>query len=307
MRKKLSYSALNMLARCGEQFRFRYLDGLKVPPGVAAIVGRGVDASVNMNLLTKRDTGKPLPLMEARELARDQVHREFEMDGVTLSEDEAALGMKRIKADAVDVSVRLAQMHHIEAAPKINATHIQRKWTLEVTGLDIDLTGYIDIQEGIDTVRDTKTAGKSPSADEAANSMQLTTYAMAVAAIDGAIPKKVKLDYLVKTKTPKLVQIESTRVQADFQHVLERVYQASIAMDAGIFTPAPLDAWWCSNRWCGYWSRCSYARRPVSVAVAGEDSAAAAAVEEMVAEVAAETATPFAPSNEVEKREEATV
>ncbi len=22
------------------------------------------------------------------------------------------------------------------------------------------------------------------------------------------------------------------------------------------FLPAPLGAWWCSARWCGYWERC---------------------------------------------------
>lgn len=266
-RRKLSYSALNILARCGQQYDYRYNQGLKIPPGIGAIVGRGVDNSVNANLTTKILNGKGIDLMEARDLARDGVHHEFESEGVWLTPEEAEQGMKRVKADAVDASVRLAQLHHVAAAPGIHPTHVQRKWELEVRGLDLDLTGYIDIQEGAASVRDTKTAAKSPSADEAQNSMQLTTYAMAVAAIDGAIPAAVKLDYLVKTKTPKLVQIQGTRTHADFRHVLERVHQATLAMESGVFTPAPLDAWWCSEKWCGYWTRCPYARRPVSMSV----------------------------------------
>lgn len=264
---KLSYSALNMLARCGQQFYFRYIEHLKVPPGIASLVGRGVDGSANSNLGNKIQTGELLPLEQIRDIARDTVHAEWHREGVWLTKEEAQLGMKRCQAMAVDESVTLATLHARQAAPKIQPTHVQRKWDLEIRGVDIDLTGYIDIQEGRQSVRDTKTSAKSPTADEADKSMQLTTYAMAVAAIDGAPPERVALDYLVKTKTPKLVQIESKRTKADFDHVLQRVYQASKAMESGIFTPAPLDAWWCSDRWCGYAHKCPYFRRPVSVAV----------------------------------------
>ena len=27
-----------------------------------------------------------------------------------------------------------------------------------------------------------------------------------------------------------------------------------------VYTPAPDSAWWCNQRWCGYWDRCPFAR-----------------------------------------------
>jgi RecB family exonuclease len=186
--------------------------------------------------------------------------------GVALEEEYAELGEKKAEAVAVDTTIALAKLHHTEAAPKINPTHVERPWVLDVDGLGIQLAGTIDIQEGTKAIRDTKTSKKSPAADAAHTSLQLTTYALAVRQIDGKCPERVGLDYLVHTKTPKLVQIEGTRSEADFPHLLERVYQASRIIEAGLFMPASFDGWWCAPKWCGFYGTCKYAARPVSVA-----------------------------------------
>ena len=260
---QLHVSGLNMLSKCGIQFEKRYILGKKLPPNAAITIGSGVDRSSAADLTAKKDTGTLLPTEQVLDTARDYVVNAW--PEVVPSDADKDDGLDSAGA-VVDVAVSLAELHHTIAAPKIKPTHIQRPWVLDIDGLPVQVAGTIDIQEGTASIRDTKTSKRSPAADVADTSLQLTTYALAVCQHDGAIPGKVALDYCVHTKTPKLVTIESTRTRADFPHLLERIYQAHRMIEAGLFMPAPIDAWWCSARWCGYHSTCKYAARPVTAA-----------------------------------------
>jgi len=262
---RLSATSLQMLFRCGVQYAFRYIKGIVKPPGWALIVGKSVDEAVTRNLAEKIAKGTLLPKDAVLDIARDAVDHNW-TDDVRLEPDqEAAWSKLQAKAEAIDTSVMLAGLHHEKAAPRIEPTHVQRKWELDVEGADLTLSGVIDIQEGARAIRDTKTSKKSPQPTDAHTSVQLSMYAMAVWKEDGELPKEVALDYLVHTKEPKLVQIVSSRSPQDFDHLVQRIAAASEAIRRGVFVPAPLDSWWCSERWCGYWSECPYARRPVSI------------------------------------------
>ena len=258
-------SALNMISKCGVQFERRYILGHKIPPGMGAITGTAVDKSVTANLISKKDTGKLLHLDEVQDIARETISSEWEK-GVNEDKDLLTLGSTAAKAKAIDDAVTLSALHAQKHAPKLNPTHVQRPWVLDVKAMDVQIAGTIDIQEpGI--VRDTKTSKRAPSGNEADLSLQLTTYALAVQVHDGAAPDKVILDYLVKTKTPQLVVVESTRSQADYSHLVRRFERAEAIRQSGDFTPAPVDAWWCTKDWCGYHASCPFARRPVVVSM----------------------------------------
>jgi PD-(D/E)XK nuclease superfamily len=270
-RPALSISALDMLSKCGEQYRRRYIEHERIPPGVAAIVGKGVDKSVDRNLTNKIQTKALLSVEEIKDTARDAVATEWESGGVKLSEAELEAGMKATRAGAIDKAVRLSEVHAIEAAPAINPTHVQRKWVIELDGYPADLTGVIDIQEGAAAVRDTKTSAKSPREDEAHLSDQLTLYALAAKVLDGAAPALVALDYLVDTKMPKKVTRESTRDDDDFRVMLRRIETGMLAIEKGVFVPARQSDWWCSRRWCGYFDSCPYARQPKTLVLGGTE------------------------------------
>lgn len=254
-----------MLSKCGVQFQYRYLDGIKIPPAVALVVGTAVHKGVAADLTEKIAKGTLLPEEQVKDIARDALVAEWQK-GVTLDEDYSAMGEKKAEAAATDTAVALARLHHTQVAPGINPTHVERPWVLDITGLPIQLAGTIDVQEGLKVLRDTKTASKSPAAETADKSLQLTTYALAVKMHDGAIPEKFALDYLVNTKTPKLVQLESKRTDQDFKHLQARIYQAHRMIETGVFQPAAVDSWICTPRFCGYWGMCEFAARPVSVA-----------------------------------------
>ena len=257
----LSVSAMGMLARCGEQYRRRYIEGDKLPPGIAALVGRGVDQTVTANLQAVIDGLQLLPVEQLADLARDAVNNEFSAGEVALTEEEAA-NPKAAKGSAVDKAIRLSWLHGESVAPKLKPVSVQRKWRLGIENFPFDLLGFIDVEEEV-RLRDTKTTGRTPPWDAAHTSDQLTMYAFAKRQIDGAAPRSVHLDYLVDSKRggPKSVTLDSKREDADFSVLLRRVEASANMIEKQIFLPAPQDSWVCHPRWCGYWSSCPFARR----------------------------------------------
>ena len=131
----------------------------------------------------------------------------------------------------------------------------------------MDLVGRIDIEEA-ETIRDTKTSAKSPQEDEAHMSDQLTIYALGKKVETGVMPKKLYMDYLIKTKVPKTLTLETERTDADFDRIFRLIERGIEVIDKGTFTPNP-SGWWCSDRWCGFWAdTCPFGRRKaVSVTV----------------------------------------
>ena len=60
-KRPISPSQIDMFSRCGEQYRRRYIEKDRLPPGVAMIRGRGVHEGVAENMRQKRHTYCDLP------------------------------------------------------------------------------------------------------------------------------------------------------------------------------------------------------------------------------------------------------
>lgn len=263
---QLHVSGLNLLSKCGIAFERRYINGERTPTSVSAAVGIAVDRSVTEDLGNKIQSGDLLPFEQVADIARDELVRTWEKVEAQPEDTEDGIDFSRDKA--IDRAVVMSTFHRSELAPRIQATHVQRAWTLDIRGLPVQLAGTIDVQEGSRSIDDTKTCAKTPAKDLADKSLQLTTYALAVKAHDGAIPDAVRLDYIVMTPKRgdvKLVQLTSRRTVEDFNPFLARVAQASRQIEAGVFTPADPNSWACSKKFCSFWDSCPYAVRPVSV------------------------------------------
>lgn len=268
----MSNTRLAMLARCGEQYRRRYIEGHKVPPDVGLIVGRAVDSAVSENLEHKMGTGELLEAEAVQEAARDALHAGWSGEEIKLSDEEIELGPSKVRGQAVDKTVRLASLHHNRIAPQLEPTSVQRRWEVDMAdaGYPTTLVGIIDVEEDR-ILRDTKTSKKSPAKDQADKSEQLTLYALGVMVNDGTIPEKLTLDYLVDKANPEAKVLETTRTEEDFPPVLARIERALGVIEAGAFAPAnPETDWWCSPRWCGYWSTCPFVRRGATVSLSKE-------------------------------------
>jgi hypothetical protein len=258
---QLHVSGLETLSKCGVQFENIYIKNLREPPGISLLVGKSTHRVVEKDLRHKIEHKALLSLEEVKDTARDAMVNEWKAGEVKLDEEELALGLKAVKDKAIDKTVRLSSLHHSELAPWIQATHVERQWSVELPGYPMDLAGTLDIQEGAQAVRDTKTSAKSPNEKIAEESLQLTAYAMAVKVIDHVEVNEVKLDYLIDTKEPKHRTFTSTRDPDDFRVLLARIEAATVAIQKGVFIPARETDWWCSHKYCGFHSTCPFVRR----------------------------------------------
>jgi len=258
-KKALHWSHLATFMRCAEQYYRRYILGQKIAPGIALIIGSSTHKSIESNMKNYIMTGELLPLEAILDIARDSVMHRWGDEGVTLMPEEKKKGEKKVRADAIDMAVGLSALHRKELAPTIKPTHVERPWKVMIKGYPYDLAGTIDLMEK-DLLIDTKTAARTPPDSQIHSDHQLTVYAMAANVIDHKIPK-LRKDFLIKTKAPKVVQHTSTRDEKDFEVVLRRIETLSLAIQAGIFPPADPTSWICSERFCGYYGTCKYIRR----------------------------------------------
>jgi hypothetical protein len=55
--------------------------------------------------------------------------------------------------------------------------------------------------------------------------------------------------------------LTTTRDDQQAKSYLNRIVNGIAAIRSGIFVPAPDQAWWCDNRYCGYHSICPHVKR----------------------------------------------
>lgn len=261
----LSITSIETLLKCGEMFRRRYILKQRSPVTIDMIVGRAVDDSVTLNLDRKMIKDQFMSIEEITDLVLDRYRKAIREaresdEGILLKKKEALAGKEESIIEGEKKAVRLAKIHAIEVAPKLHPIHLQRSLSVELPDHPFDIGGVIDIQE-VDAVRDTKTKGKTPPGTVADEDEQLTVYAMLVYLHDGAIPPKLILDCLIDNKTAIYRPFETTRIEEDFDVLLERIAVANYAIQCGVFLPARQSDWFCGEYQCGYWPTCKYVRR----------------------------------------------
>lgn len=246
-----------MACRCGLQYQFRYMDGLVIPPGMAALKGRGLHGGAQVNMRQKLDTRKDLPAKDIVDAAVAAFETDLQGD-VQLTDEEQSKGKEAVVGEAKDSVVKLAQCHAEEQAPEYQPVLVETKVTIELPNLSRDLLGIIDLADEQGRVVDFKTTKRKKPQSEADDSVQLTTYAAAYAAKFGKPPESVRLDVLVQTdkKTERQAPLDSARGPADFAALAHRINALDKMIEHGVFMPAPPGSWYCSVKWCGYWGKC---------------------------------------------------
>jgi len=252
----ISFTQLNMLLRCGEQYRRRYVQGEILPPSGSQVRGRSAHKAEEMNFVQKIESNTDLPL----EAVRDFFSDEWEKGkyGIVWTPEE--LGddtLKKAEAKYKDQGISLVSVYHCEIAPKAAPAHVEKKFTVEFEGGYPSLMGIIDRVDRDDSVNDAKFVSKSPSEGDAKKDTQLVSYQLGFQSLFGRPPRKLRKEYAISTKTPK------TAVQEIEPHDRERMNRflwtlerAMEAISKGVFLPAALGSWACSKKFCGFWNSC---------------------------------------------------
>jgi hypothetical protein len=184
--------------------------------------------------------------------------------GATLSREEVSIGVSRTWGQLKDKVVRLAGGYGRLLAPRMRPRAVERRLTVDGVIPGIRLRGTLDVVDQTDTgeaVRDVKTSERQPRKDQADLSDQLSFYHVLRGAETGATETPVSLDYVViqpRTGDVTTARLESRRGPADTAALVARIQTAQRAVAAGIFIPAPRDAWYCSIKWCEFAPTCPY-------------------------------------------------
>lgn len=263
---RLHWSHMETALKCGHQFALRYREGLRVRPGVAMVVGTTVHKAAAANLTRKAETGDLMSREELHDTTRDALSETWTAD-VELLPEEIEKGEEETLGRAVDKSLRLADVHAAKIAPMIrpHVGGIERSWVVEAEGYPFDLEGEMDVYEkavyGEDgtllepsAVRDLKTSKNLASPQLTATSGQLSMYALAAEALEGALPDRVYLDYTVDRASGAIAgSFWSVRRPEHIVKFWRRLERLAEVIEHGTYLPSrPYVDWWCSEKWCGY-------------------------------------------------------
>lgn len=241
----ISPSQINMYLGCSRQWYYRYVEGLRIPPGAALIRGSAVHAGAEHNYVQKITSKIDLPRDEVIAATVAYVEREDEeRDWSDASRDE-------VKDDAA----RLVGAYMEIVAPTVQPVLVEETFSFSL--LDTTMTGRIDVFAENGVLRDIKTASRAPNQDEVEKSMQLACYTHALRRMGHPVTG-CALDYLVQGKgkaLPRVVTLSGRKTSDDVSTFLAVAEDVVVSIQREGWTRNPT-SWKCTPKWCGYYSRC---------------------------------------------------
>jgi hypothetical protein len=268
----VSHSQMNKFRMCPKAYEFRYVEGIpSIMPG-KVMLGSAFDKAANVMNEAKMNKSKDNALdvaVDAMEKYMDDPGEDF--DCTDIAEDD------RVKDKMIEAANEYAD-GYLQTA---NPVSVQHEINYKIKD-DVTLTGYIDLVElcynsdsplpGQLMVTDIKTTRKKTSGkytfSKAAIDDQLGVYALGLDMQDLSLPVAARGWVVadVGRKTPG--RIESVHVvdhnqertdKTTTNNILSTVSQMEAACETGLFPPyGRLSTWLCSEKFCGYYSRCEY-------------------------------------------------
>lgn len=248
-KKHLSATQISMFLRCPEQFRYRYIEGKKIPPSGAMVQSKVWHRTVEENYRQKIKTEADLPLNDMQEFYAAEYEQAIKAEEIAFEPDENPGKLK-------DQGIAITTVHHNLIAPTVRPLLVEERFTIDL-GADFpyDLVGVWDLVDQDGFIADNKAYSKTPNQGDVDKDIQLGIYSLGYRVSQKKIEKGLRLDTIVKNKQPKAVQIVTTRTNEDCRFLLRLIEQVAKVIQTGVFYPNP-NGWHCSAERCGYWSQC---------------------------------------------------
>jgi len=252
-KKHLSPSSITQYLKCSAQYMFKNLIGPK-PPTIALLYGKSVDSALNTNLEQK--------INSREDLSEDEIKDAFvtEWD----SNKDTTRFFNTDKPDELrETGIKSVGLWRNEVAENIQPVSVQEKLAIEFEDFNYDILQFADVITEDDVIIDNKTAGRSVSKNKKSgrlviphdHRLQLTMYDLGYEVNESTKAKSLGLDYLIKTKTPKVQQSRWMPNQQDRQYVLGLMEHVANGVKKEVFIPNRNNMM-CSKRFCAYWQEC---------------------------------------------------
>lgn len=259
---RISASKLNRFEMCGEAYKRFYIDGDKRLPGLNLVKGTAFHALAQKNNAQKIKTRIDIALADMQDYIRDQFEISY-LDGINFTKEECTR-KDQIRGETKDLLVATAITYR-PTAETVMPRAVEQKSIIKMPNAKEDLVFIMDVETTADVIIDYKLTGKKKSQNDIDSDLGLTAYSMAFKVKHGKDPKSIAFHNFVSRITPKKKEIksefnylETKRDNKDFSIFITRTENAIRAINYGIFTPPPVGAWKCSEKYCEYWGDCKY-------------------------------------------------
>ncbi len=236
----LSPSQVRTFLDCQARWWFKY--GLMLPETKSSslALGLAVHRALELNFREKLETHEDLDTAGIVMIFRDAW---MEQVGQTqFTKDESQHDIRRI-------GERLVAKYMDEVAPQIEPAAVEMDVQGEISGVRV--RGRVDLLDIDGRLIDIKTASRRPCSVSPDYAFQLATYRQITPGASG----EVRIDSLVKTATPQLVQQSYTVGQQDLRATKVLFPMVQEAMGSGMYCPNR-QSLLCSQKYCSFWKQC---------------------------------------------------
>ena len=236
----LSPSQVRTFLDCQARWWFKY--GLQLPDRKTSslALGLAIHRALELNFREKLETHEDLDTAGVVMIFRDAW---MEQAGQTdFSADESQQDIRR-------AGERLGAKYMDEVAPKVEPAAVELDVQGEIAGVRV--RGRVDLLDIDGRLVDIKTASRRPSWVSPDYAFQLATYRQITPGASG----EARIDCLVKTNTPQIVQQSYTVGEADLQATRVLFPLVREAMWSGTYCPNRQSIL-CSQKHCGFWKQC---------------------------------------------------
>jgi hypothetical protein len=236
----LSPTQVRTFIDCQVRWYFKYVEHLDDPQNASLALGKAVHAALAENFLQKIDTFVDLPVLGVVALFRRAWQEQVEETVFRPDDDVEQLG----KCGEVLVTKYMG-----DAAPLIQPVAVEMPVAGEIGGVPV--RGIVDLVDSEGQIIDLKTRCRRPTGIASDTAFQLTTYYQLTTGANGM----VRIDTLVKTKAPQLIQ-QSYSIGARDLKATGMLYPlARKNMQRGGHVPNRVSML-CSRKNCPFWERC---------------------------------------------------
>jgi hypothetical protein len=257
---KLNQSQVGQFLKCPEQWRRVNVEGERIPPPFSMLRGTAVHAGAELNFTQKIASGVDLPRNQVVEAAVESLQSTVRKEGVLLDAEETTRGLAVVQNEVEKKVAQMATVFSLEIAPRYQPTDVELRTEIRISD-DLVLHGRVDWIDDQEQVSDLKTGAASGwGGDAVETSIQLTAYAILYYAVKKKLPRRLVIELISDKATPENKTFGTTRDGDDFEAFLANLKAVAFAMRAGAFTGAygQKGAWWCSKKFCGFWSTCQF-------------------------------------------------
>jgi CRISPR/Cas system-associated exonuclease Cas4 (RecB family) len=230
----LSASQINLYIQCGLKYRFQYVDRAPRPFKSSGLVfGSAIHSTIEW-FHKQRKMGKQVSLEKLYKILESDWFCQRVEDEVRYREGEEE---KKLILTAKEIlglyfNSPLDGVVDAEFPFRVPLVHHRSGKSLEV-----GLEGFIDLIEEGDIVTEFKTSARSMDPQNTGDILQLTIYSYAYKTLFGKEPKLLRVVNFVKTRTPKMVILETGREMKDYERLYYLAQEVLRGIRSGIFFP----------------------------------------------------------------------